>query len=492
MADTGGGGGASSGGGIAAFGEAVVAENTPAAQVQFPYNVNPEIVDIRINGGTCSSDNSRLKLSTGAGANQSAQVLTRIPVKYQPGQGGRIRFTAVFTIGVAGSTQLIGVGDVADGYYFGFQGADFGYTRRVGGSQEMQTMTVTTGSSHAENITITLDGDAETTVAVTNTADTTLTANEIAAHDYSNVGVGWFTKAAGSVVEFVSFDAAPHSGTFTLSGATSAVGVFAQDVGGIVPTEFVTNQPSWNRDVADGTQRLQTLTTDKGNVYDIKYKWLGHGAQVGSIERAVTGRLLEVHVEQCAGTSTAVSVNNPTLPLCAIVKNTSNTSDLVMFVGSMAGFIEGRLDRQGIRRGAFKAETSVGTTEIPLLTIHNRLVYNGKINRVRARLSLISVTNDGTKSGVVKIYRDVTLTGANFVNLNTANSVLSVDVSATALDTVTGSFQFPIGLAKSATEVVDVDALDMFINPGEFITLSGLATLPDALITVGANVSQLF
>ena len=66
------------------------------------------------------------------------------------------------------------------------------------GIHETRTLTVTTGSSHAENITITLDSDADATVAVTNTGDVTLTANEIAAHDYSDYDRDWETATVAS------------------------------------------------------------------------------------------------------------------------------------------------------------------------------------------------------------------------------------------------------------------------------------------------------
>ena len=56
-------------------------------------------------------------LSTGAAANSSAQILSKEPIKYNPGQGGLVRFTGIFTIGVANSTQLIGIGDSGDGYF---------------------------------------------------------------------------------------------------------------------------------------------------------------------------------------------------------------------------------------------------------------------------------------------------------------------------------------------------------------------------------------
>ena len=190
---------------VTAFDEVSMAELTPVVQLQYPYAINSQLIETRLNGGTATIDSNRLKLSTGAAANRLAMSLSRKALKYNPGQGAMVRFTALFTTGVANSTQLIGIGDQNDGFFFGYNASTFGVLHRSGGASEMRLLTVTTGSSTAEDITITLDGDAATTVSVTNTADTTLTANEIAAHDYSGVGDGWTAHAMGATVRFMSY-----------------------------------------------------------------------------------------------------------------------------------------------------------------------------------------------------------------------------------------------------------------------------------------------
>ena len=204
------------GGSSGAFGEMAVSQLTPIIDLQFSYSIHPELILEYHNGGSASVANSVLTLSSGASANQSAQVQSHIPIKYYPGQGGLERFTTIYTTGVANSTQLHGIGDSGDGYFFGYNGADFGVLRRVGGNPEIRIFTVTTGSTTAENITITLDGDADATVAVTNTGDVTLTANEIGAHDYSGLGRGWQTYVKGDEVVFISFNASWTSKLFSI------------------------------------------------------------------------------------------------------------------------------------------------------------------------------------------------------------------------------------------------------------------------------------
>lgn len=120
--------------GNTAFGELQIAELTPMAGWTFAYNVNEDLVTItETASGTVAGSNGFAVLSTGAATNSAAKIETKLPLRYIPGQGALARFTAIFTPGVAGSTQLIGVGDASDGLFFGYNGAEFGILRRSGG-----------------------------------------------------------------------------------------------------------------------------------------------------------------------------------------------------------------------------------------------------------------------------------------------------------------------------------------------------------------------
>lgn len=117
-----------------AFGELQVANLTPVAGWTFAYNVNTDLVTPAVTGsGTVTHSDNFAVLSTTAATSSTAQISTILPVRYIPGQGALARFTAIFTPGVAGSTQLIGVGNSEDGLFFGYNGTDFGILRRRAG-----------------------------------------------------------------------------------------------------------------------------------------------------------------------------------------------------------------------------------------------------------------------------------------------------------------------------------------------------------------------
>jgi hypothetical protein len=370
---------------------------------------------------------------------------------------------------------------VEDGFFFGYNGATFGLLQRRAGAAEIRTLTVSTKSSHVENITITLDGDANSSVAVTNGADTTVTANEIAAADYSSTGRGWDSFASGSTVIFVSWGAGAKSGAYTLSGATSAVGTFAQTRAGAASTDTWVAQTAWNVDVMDGTGTSSvTLDPTKGNVYQIQYQWLGFGMIRFFIENAATGRMVNVHNIQYANANTVLSVVNPAFPCYVGAINTTNTSDLVVKTGSMMAGVEGRKEQTGLNFGWDNAIVNAGATEKPVLAIRNKIIFNSLLNRVDVKLTFMSASVDHTKPMTVNFYANPTLVAASWTDVNT-NSVVEYDTSASSFSG--GTRLFSLALGRTGNETIQLtDRLAGLLHPGD--------TLVATMIPASGNNSE--
>lgn len=473
---------------VAAFGEQSVAEFSPTVQLQPPYSVNPEIVHSRENqSGSVDVSSNMLRLQTGAAANSSGEMLSINAVKYNPGQGGLVRFTAVFTTGVANSSQVIGIGDTGDGYFFCWSGATFGILARKGGVPEVRTLTITTKSTTAENITITLDSDAKTDVAVQDatSGDETTTANDIAAADYSDVGRGWDAYAVGTTVIFVSWSSASRPGTYSLSGATTAVGTFAQTLVGADAAETFVAQSSWSADVADGTGTLPAIDFTKGNVFQIKYEWLGFGSVDFYIENPSDGLFRLVHIIEFANANISPSVNNPTLPLYAGVINESNTSNLTLSIGSMAGGTEGKVVVTGPRHGTRTTASSFGSgVETAVLSIRNKVVFQGVINRVHSILGLFGLSQDSTKTATVLFTLNAELTGASFADVDT-HSPIEVDSSATGLSG--GDVLSTQGIAKEDKTDFPRPDPPVRLAPGDILTISIIPNAANPDVTAEFN-----
>ncbi len=139
-----------------AFDELLVAEQTSRVQLQFPANINADLVSTSgVGTGTVTQASGLALVSTGASAASNANLVSNRVLKYNPGEGAKMRATAVWPLGsAAGSTLLIGIGDDSDGFYFGYEGVDFGLSKVRGGVHEfipqalwnIDTLTSTSGS----------------------------------------------------------------------------------------------------------------------------------------------------------------------------------------------------------------------------------------------------------------------------------------------------------------------------------------------------------
>lgn len=480
--------------GKSAFGEALSSNIEPSVQIVFVYDINNLLCKVEDNGGTASIDTSMLTLSTGAAANQSSTMQSVKATKYEPGIGFRSRFTGLFTTGVANSQQIIGVGNACEGLFFGYNGTSFGVMRRFGGAQEIRTLTITTASATAEDITITLDGDATATVTVTASSNKTTTANEIAAHDYSSVGRGWDAVAEGDKVIFTSWDAAAHSGTYSLSAATSAVGSFAQTLAGAEPTDSWVPQASWNGlDIFDGNGITGvTLDTTKGNVFQIDFQYLGFGLIRFYIEDPNNGEFHLVHSIEFANANTRPSFDNPTFKLYASAENFANASDIVLKSGSMANFIDGKRLSGGIIRGVEASRTNTTANEEPVLSIKLSEIYKSKQNRSKLKVNFFSGAVEHTKPVTIRFYLNATLTDAAFTDIDAANS--SVKKDTTASSAAGGLFLFALPLGKSSNELIDMkDKLDLALfDVGDVLTVTADAfSATNAEITIGVNFTEI-
>lgn len=116
---------------IDAFGNLSTTSLIPRIQLQFPYNVNTDEVNISTSGiGSVTHSVPFAVLNTGAQINSSALFSSKNNLHYKTGEGGLCLFTAVFTTGVSGSKQEVGLGDSTNALNFGYNGTTFSINRR--------------------------------------------------------------------------------------------------------------------------------------------------------------------------------------------------------------------------------------------------------------------------------------------------------------------------------------------------------------------------
>lgn len=115
---------------------------TPRDQisVNFLGAIPDDVVNVgESNGGSVSVSGPQATLSTSTAVDGSAQIQSRQKTRYLPGHELRVAFTAGFTTGEAGCAQRAGLFDENDGFWVGFNGADFVCSRRYGGTDHLAT-----------------------------------------------------------------------------------------------------------------------------------------------------------------------------------------------------------------------------------------------------------------------------------------------------------------------------------------------------------------
>lgn len=472
---------------LSSFGEVLVTEPTPVAQVDFVAGRYNGALFRRISFGTATQyfNDSMVALNTGTVPYSYSYLATRRRVRYKPGQGTAARFTSVFDTPQADSTQVVGLIDGENALGFGYLNTAFGILHRRAGKSEIRRMMVEAAAGSSATIFLVLSG-ATFPVAVTNAGGVlSTTAEQIAqtpgleagfwrAQSYATDTTAW--------VEFMSIDAAPKVGTFSLSTVSTTWETIRT---GSVASDTWIPQTSWNVDKMDGAGPSgQLLDKQKGNVYQIDYQYLGFGQLRFMVEDASDGEIHLVHRIQYGNANLVPSLDAPVMPLAGAIGSTGSTVPMSMKIGSMSAFTQGRVARLGPRRGKETVQLSVGTTAVPILAIRNPYTYQGKRNTAEILLTSLSVGAEGTRPALFTLVTNGVLTNPSWRIID-ANSVANFDESATAL---TGGTQQHAGtVAKSSNILLGLDELNLLIPPGDFITLLARAVTGTADISAAIS-----
>ena len=489
-----------------AFGELQVAEKTPQVQVKFPMGLITDNIQVLTNkSGSSVTVVDGLCTITCAGVAESfSQIRSKDVIRYGPGQGMNARFTALFTTGVANSSQWAGPGDDDEMIGFGCDGTSFGILHRKMGELEVYDLTITQGAVTATGtITLTIDGTA-VPVEVTSGDSIAAVVAKIVAESAAvfNAGRGWEIHTdASQTITIISLVAEAAGGTFSFvdtdTTGVTATGGFVQVLAGVAPTETITPQASWNVDVCDGTGVSgMTLDPTKINIFDVDFQYLGAGNIFLAIENPATGQFEPVHMMQSAGSSTTPTFRQPTFHINMIAKTESGYSGgaLSIKTASIGGFIEGKEAHFGTRHEAEAVVSTNGTTEVVNLVLHNeeRFPVTGAAttrNKVEVYPDHLTIINDSTRSVKVKIWRNPTHlnTPPTLAAVNLADSVM---LSAAGSGTRTGGTDLlTVAVSPSASKDLDIEHLGLKLRPTD--TWAFVATKEsggtDGNVTIGCS-----
>lgn len=295
------------------FGETAVAQLSPSSQAILTHGINP-VTFVTASIGTeasVTSSGNLAVLQSGTATTGSATLSLRRNIAYRAGQGSLGRMTAIFGTPAANNYQLVGLGNADCGYYFGYQGTNFGVMHITDGYREVRKLTVTAGVATSTSVTITLSGEARS-FSIAGGGTVNQTSWEISQQDYTNMAGGWKAEAYDGTVYFIALTAGPRNGTYSAAG-TGLTATFSQTQAGVATTVNFVSQSQWNVDTMDGDGPSRfNLDKTKGNVYQVGFQYLGFGNARFAIEDSNTGQFQPVHMLKLANTRTTPVLRDPT------------------------------------------------------------------------------------------------------------------------------------------------------------------------------------
>lgn len=475
------------------FGSIHTESFNPALQGDAVHGINNTVQNITTSlSGSVVASNGLFVCSTGTTIYGFGALQSKRRVRYRPGQGITGRFSALFSTGVANAIIVAGFGHGESGLFFGYNGTSFGVLHSNGGVREIRTLTVSTKSSTAENVTVTLNGVA-TSVSVTNGASTLTTAYEIANGTYA----GWDAVQRGSTVVFVAGSVGSKPGTYSLV-ATTAVGTFASTTVGVASTDTWVPQTSWNVDKLDGLGPSGiTLDPTKGNVYQIKIQYLGFGPMEFQVETVgVTTKhpsFVTVHCIDFTNSRTTPTLSNPSFPFTAAAYSAGSTTNQTVSIGSYAAFVEGTKKLSGNRFTYVNTITSATSgSYTPIFSVRDDIEYKGRASQVVVELISVVAACKHTSPVILYFFKNATLSGTpNFTSYSTTSSTY-YDTSATGV-TISDNNQliFSLCLADSGGNVAFAFAEEFNLQPGDVLTVAArTATGNAAYVMCGINTRE--
>jgi hypothetical protein len=316
------------------------------------------------------------------------------------------------------------------------------------------------------------------------------------AGDYAQIETKHYVRirpGQGAGVRFSAQFTQPASGTQIYGWGSSTDGYFV----GMTGSDFAvlhrshgietwTTSSDFNIDTLDGYGLSGvTITPSFGNVYDIQAQWLGYGAITFNIVNPNTGKFIPFHQIKYANANNVPSTRfNSEKVFARVQGETGGAVPLTIKGASILTYVEGQPTYTGPRFAVSNSKNGVSIPETNILTLQNKSTFHGFTNKVAIKLKSLAYAVEGTKPALIKIYKNATLGGTpSYTDINTNNSVISYDIAGTTVSS--GSLVTSYALGKSSSDVVYGDDLDLWLYPGEYLTITAQsAANTDAAVSV--------
>lgn len=474
---------------VSAFGEPLAISPTAVIQLDAIYGTTTDVIQTYTNGTGASAGAVDGLFRVHSGTSQGGYGVLRSKrfIRYRPGQGIQCRMTAGFTTGLAGSQQFAGMANQENRVGFGWNGNRFGVVRSTGGKTQIMLLTINTPPNAGQTATITLNGVAYTVALTAGTAAHAITEIVNRVGGYGT----WLTQQTDGAMLWLG-PVGVANGAFTFTSTGNATATFTVKQTGVAQTDYWTYQEDWNVDKLDGSNTISTnpsgmlLDPTKLNVYQISMRWLGAGVISYAIEDQASGALVYVHREHYVNQYTTTHTANPSFKIQYHSYNTTGTTDMSVYGGSMYGAIEGTIFLNELTRSYSTSKTGLNKDNIHhIMTIKNSVVTNGLaganngnyvLNTKEAIVKSLSVSVQSTDPVEVYLYFEPS-------SLSVTHEYYNIPYCNEVRSTVTGTFDNTVDTpiytgfcAINGVINIDLSQYRITVPPGSWLSIAVKST----------------
>jgi hypothetical protein len=214
-----------------------------------------------------------------------------------------------------------------------------------------------------------------------------------------------------------------------------------------------------------------TLDPTKYNIFVFEYGWLGIAPIVLRWYSGKEEGWKVIWSYDGTNLDTEPHLTNPSLPIQAVVQGTNVSLKTSSWCAGIVGDNTGYRSSNRTPDWAVENKTIAANTVTPILSFRTKTVFNDIESTIYTRLGTFNAAADGNRTCYFYVFRNATLTGANFQDVDTANYVSQYDTSATA---VTGGERVGYAIiAKSGEKRLNFFAendVDIDMLPGDTLT----------------------
>lgn len=469
--------------GESAFGEIIAVPITPKIQGDAVYGLDPREFETFTfsNSGIATDEVSKFKVSAGSDANSYGVIRSKNFIRYRPGQGMVCRFTASFSNNPVGFTQRAGLFNQEQALQIGYAHTNgkFGILRANGGKAHIQQFSFSALANGT--VTVTLNNTSFTPVVLTGGSIAINLAQLIQAlRSQQLFNALYLAEYDQNTITFLSTSLGPQTGSFTITSNATLTYTTSTKQTGTNQTEYWTPQEEFNLDKLDGTGYSGvTIDPSKLNVYQINFRWLGAGEMRYAIENPLNGDMMFFHHEHYSNRHETPHLDNPSMKIGYVAANIDGGVGVVTTKGaSYMGALEGVYEQTRLPYSVTATRTdsmnSPGSL-YHLITLKNKLVYQGKINtRDLLPIRLTASVNTTGDPAIIRLFWNPNFT--NYLRWTTQG-----DYNASLYATQDSNGLFSLGtqlippvaayhMTSNSTIDVSLQDIGIHVPPNNYLT----------------------